>query len=120
MSKETKESPAVLRRHHDMGGLPAGAVEQVEHDYAPWEKRVDAILRLLADPKRRLITTDELRRGIEELGPGAYDEMSYYERWIASITNNLLEKGVITVDELGRRMAEISAAWPAGAEEKKP
>src|SRR3546814_14800557 len=66
-------SHLLLRRHHDMGGLPAGAVEPGEHDYAPWEKRVDAILRLLADSKRRLITTDELRRGIEELGPGAYD-----------------------------------------------
>lgn len=118
MSKETDDR-LVLRRHHDMGGLPAGPVEQVEHDYAPWEKRVDAILRLLADSKRRLITTDELRRGIEELGPGAYDEMSYYERWIASVTNNLIEKGVISIDELGRRMAEIKQAWPAGAEDKR-
>ncbi len=122
MSKENRESPARLRRHHDMGGLPAGPVAPygpgAEHDYAPWEKKVDAILRLLADPKRRLITTDELRRGIEELGPGAYDEMSYYERWIASVTNNLIEKGVISIDELGRRMAEVQAAWPAGGEDK--
>jgi hypothetical protein len=122
MSKENRESPAQPRRHHDMGGLPAGPVEPyspgAEHDYAPWEKKVDAILRLLADPKRRLITTDELRRGIEELGPGAYDEMSYYERWIASVTNNLIEKGVISIDELGRRMAEIQAAWPAGGTDK--
>jgi len=118
MSKERDSGKIVLRRHHDMGGLPARPVEQVEHDYAPWEKRVDAILRLLSDKKRRIITVDELRRGIEELGPGAYDEMSYYERWIASVTNNLLEKGVITVDELGRRMAEISAAWPAGVEDR--
>jgi len=117
MSKE-RDDKLVLRRHHDMGGLPAGPVEPAEHDYAPWEKRVDAILRLLADSKRRLITTDELRRGIEELGPGAYDQMSYYERWIASITNNLLEKGVITVDELGRRMAQIAAEWPTGTEKR--
>ena len=118
MSKE-RDDKLVLRRHHDMGGLPAGPVEPVEHDYAPWEKRVDAILRLLADSKRRLITTDELRRGIEELGPGAYDEMSYYERWFASVTNNLIEKGVISIDELGRRMAEITQAWPAGVEDKR-
>jgi len=122
MSKE-RDDELVLRRHHDMGGLPAGPVDPyapgAEHDYAPWEKRVDAILRLLGDPKRGVIRTDELRRGIEELGPGAYDAMSYYERWIASITNNLLEKGVITVDELGRRMAAIAEAWPAGAEENK-
>ena len=118
MSKERDSGKIVLRRHHDMGGLPAGPVERNEHDYAPWEKRVDAILRLLSDKKRRIITVDELRRGIEELGPGAYDEMSYYERWIASVTNNLLEKGVISVDELGQRMAEVRAAWPSGEEEK--
>lgn len=51
-----------MRRHHDMGGLDAGPVERAEHDYAPWEKRVDAILRLLSDGKRRIPVTDELRR----------------------------------------------------------
>lgn len=105
-----------LRRHHDMGGLPAGPVDRAEHDHAPWEKRVDALMRLLSDAKRRVLTVDELRRGIEELGPGAYDEYSYYERWMASLTNILLEKGVITVDELGRRMAEVEARWKAQAE----
>lgn len=96
------------RGHHDMGGLPAGPVDRGEHDYALWEKRVDALLVLLSDKKRGLIKVDELRRGIEQLGAKAYDEMSYYERWIASITSNLLEKGVISSEELGRRMAEIA------------
>lgn len=98
-----------MRRHHDMGGLEAGPVEISEHDYAPWEKRVDAIVRLLSDKKRKLLTVDELRRGIENLGPGAYDQLGYYERWISSATNNLLEKGVITVDELGRAMEDAKA-----------
>jgi hypothetical protein len=102
-----------MQRHHDMGGLPADAVDRVDHEHAPWEKRVDALLRLLADGKRRIMTVDELRRGIEQLGPGAYDEMSYYQRWMASIGDNLLEKGVITVDELGRKMAEVEARWRA-------
>ncbi len=87
-----------MRRHHDMGGLPAGPVERTEHEHAPWEKRVDAILRLLV--ARQVMTLDELRRGIEELGPGAYDELSYFERWIRSISHVLLEKGVVTVHEL--------------------
>jgi Nitrile hydratase beta subunit len=102
---------ARMHRHHDMGGEPAGPVVPEEHDYAAWEKRVDAILRLLTH--RQVITVDELRRGIEELGPGAYDEISYYQRWIASVGNNLLEKGVITVDELGRKLAEVEARWRA-------
>lgn len=96
-----------------MGGLPAGPVDRAGHDYAPWEKRVDAILRLLSDSKRRIVRVDELRRGIEDLGPGAYDALSYYERWIASISNLLIEKGVISIEELGRKMAEIEAAHEA-------
>lgn len=109
-----------MRRHHDMGGLPAEAVEQRAHEYAPWEKRVDAIMRLLTDSKRRLMTVDQLRRGIEELGPGAYDELNYYQRWIASITNILIERGVISVDDLGRRMAEVEARRRAAARAPKP
>jgi hypothetical protein len=90
-----------------MGGLDAGPVERQEHDYAPWEKKVDAIFRLLT--AKGLLAVDELRRCIEELGPGAYDEMSYYERWIASTTNNLLEKRIIGVEELGEAIARAQA-----------
>ena len=92
---------------HDIGGLPAGGIDRAEHDHALWEKRVDALMVLLGHPQRRVITVDELRRGIEQLGAEAYDAMSYYERWIASIANTLLARGVISSDELGRRMAEV-------------
>lgn len=97
------------RRHHDMGGLAAGPIDQHEHDKAPWEKRVDALMRLLADQERRLIRVDELRRAIEDLGADIYDRSSYYERWMAAITELLLEKRVITVAELGERMAAVEA-----------
>lgn len=105
-----------MQRQHDMGGLDAGPVDREEHEYDPWEKQVDAILRLVSDKKRRIMTVDELRRGIEDLGPGAYEEMTYYERWIASVTENLLEKGVITVEELGRAMEDAKRQWRAEAE----
>ena len=95
------------RRHHDMGGLDAGHIDRDEHDTAPWEKRVDALRVLLG--QRNLLCVDELRRGIEELGADAYDRYSYYERWMASMTNLLLEKKIIGVSELGARMAEIEA-----------
>lgn len=95
------------RRHHDMGGLDAGHLDRNAHDKAPWEKRVDALMVLLG--KKKLILVDELRRGIEELGADAYDRYGYYERWMASMTNLLLEKKVIEVSELGARMAEIEA-----------
>ena len=96
------------RRHHDMGGVAeSAAVPTGEHDFEPWEKRVDAIKALLG--KRELLTTDEMRRGIEDLGADAYERYSYYERWISSITTIMLQKKIFTVDELGRKMADIEA-----------
>jgi hypothetical protein len=107
------------RAHHDMGGLPASPIAQTEHDYALWEKRVDALMVLLS--RRSLLTVDELRRNIEGLGPDAYDRMTYYERWVYAITQTLIERGVISVDELGRaieavraREAQRAAAIPLG------
>lgn len=97
----------MMRGHHDMGGLPAGAVEKSEHDFALWEKRVDALMMLLTHKSRNLMTVDELRRNIESIGGDAYETMSYYERWIFSITQTMIQRGVISIAELNRKMAEI-------------
>ena len=102
-----------MQRHHDMGGMPAGSVDLREHDLAPWEKQVDAILRLLL--AKGVLTLDELRRAIEELGPTAYDQLSYFERWISAIANLLLEKGVVGVQELGDAIASAQARRAAAA-----
>jgi hypothetical protein len=95
------------RSHHDMGGLPAAPVKPTEHDYALWEKRVDAILMLLRDSKRRILTVDELRRGIESILPEAYDKLGYYERWISSLSHILVEKGVIDRAALDAKLEEV-------------
>jgi hypothetical protein len=50
---------------------------------------------------------DELRKNIEALPPAAYDNLSYYEKWITSLTQTLIQRGVITTDELGRKMQEV-------------
>lgn len=94
---------------HDLGGLPAGPVEPAEHDYALWEKRVDALMVLLSGRDCACMSVDELRRNIESLGPEAYERMSYYERWMFAITQTLIQRGVIGIDELGRKMAEVEA-----------
>jgi hypothetical protein len=93
------------RAHHDMGGLPAGKVEPTEHDYALWEKRVDALLQLLSE--KGLMTVDEMRRNIESIGPDAYDQMTYYERWIFAAAQTMIQRGVVRVDELGRKIEEV-------------
>ena len=99
----------MMRGYHDIGGLPAGPVERSEHDFALWEKRVDALMMLLSHPSRQLLSVDELRRNIESIGTDAYDQMSYYERWIYSVTQTMIQRGVINIDELSRKMAEVEA-----------
>ena len=107
-----------------MGGLPAGRVEPTEHDYAEWERRVDALMVLLTGVRggRKLMTVDELRKNVEALGPDAYDRMSYYERWVTSITQTMIQRGVISTEELGRKMEEIEnrGQSPISRESPKP
>jgi hypothetical protein len=105
-----KMSEAGMRGHHDMGGEPATRVERQEHDYELWERRVDALMTILGGIKgpKGLITVDELRKNIEALPPDAYDRMNYYERWVSSITQTLIQRGVITTAELTRKMAEVN------------
>jgi Nitrile hydratase beta subunit, N-terminal len=107
-----------MRGHHDVGGEPAGPVERTEHDHAHWEKRVDAMMVLLS--ARGHLLVDELRKNIEALPPDAYDRMSYYERWCASIAATLLQRGLVTADELGRKMAEVAKREGAEAALEKP
>ncbi len=95
----------IYRGIHDMGGMPAGAIEATEHDYALWEKRVDALMVLLSG--KGYLTVDELRRNIETLGAEAYEKMTYYERWIYAITQTLIQRGTITIEELGRGIEKV-------------
>ena len=95
------------RRWHDMGGLAGEPVNPDTHDFEMWEKRVDA-LQVLTSTKG-LFTVDGLRRVLEDMGEDAFETMSYYERWIASVNQNLIEAGTYTLEELGAKMAEVSA-----------
>jgi nitrile hydratase subunit beta len=106
-----------MRRHHDMGGTPDGAVDAHTHDPALWEKRVDAVRNLLGH--KNLLNTDQHSRHIEDLAPEDYDRLSYYERWILSLSHHLIENGILTADELGRKMAEVEAREAKDREQYK-
>jgi len=94
----------IERGHHDMGGLLAGKVEPTEHDYAEWERRVDAMSMLMG---AQGVTVDERRKNIEMLPPEAYDRMSYYERWVVSLAQALIQRGILTTAELARKMSDV-------------
>lgn len=93
---------------HDVGGGQdwCGPVDQSEHEIAAWEHRVDALMRMLSTARPALLTVDELRRNIEALGAEAYTSYGYYERWMHAITEALLQRGVVTIEELKGLMEE--------------
>ncbi len=95
-----------MRRVHDRGGWPdAGPIDWSEHELELWEQEVRVLYRILKN-SRGLVTTDELRRGIEGLGREEYEDLGYFERWVRSLETILIEKGVFTREELESRWTE--------------
>lgn len=95
---------------HDMGGMHGfGPVEEEANEprfHAPWEARMHVLAHL------GFYNGEEFRSGIERMDPVAYLAASYYERWIATAETNLIEKGVLTREEIEARHA-LYAADPA-------
>jgi hypothetical protein len=102
MDKEAK------RAHHDLGGASKFMCEPVDiepHGLTEFDREVDALRQMLA--AKKLMSVDELRRGIEAIPEAEYHKLSYYRRWIRSITDNLLRSGVITESELRTKLGGV-------------
>jgi len=67
-----------------------------------------------------LFTVDGLRRALEDMGPHAFETMTYYERWIAAVAQNLIEAGVFTVEELNARMEAVARRGETYGEAQAP
>ena len=89
---------------HDLGGLSAGPVERDEHDPSLAERRVDALMMLLMG--HGVFNVDEMRRTIESLPPDVYERHDYYERWLLTLERLLIEKGVLTAEEIEARLRD--------------
>lgn len=90
-----------------MGGSPGGPVDKNQHEVEDWERLADAISSALG--AKGFYSTDQHRRAIESLEN--YRDLSYYERWIAATEKLLVEKSIITGDEVDEKAAEIQRRW---------
>lgn len=96
--------------NHDLGGSPAaGPVDKSQHETEDWERLADAVTIVL--DKKGIKTTDEHRRAQESLAPEQYRSLSYYERWIAATELLLIEKGILTREEIDAKAAELEESW---------
>ena len=103
---------------HDMGGMHGmGPIEHEKNEpvfHEPWEGRVYAITRVLRAGGGRQ-NLDNSRYLIERLPPAEYLRMSYYEKWLARLVNQLIANGIATREEIesGVPAAGSAKATPA-------
>ena len=93
------------RAHHDFGGVSKFMCEAVDvspHALDDFDRDVDALRGVLS--AKGLMSVDELRRGIEAIPDPDYHRLSYYGRWMRSIADTLIRKGVVTEAELAAEM----------------
>ncbi|HEU5422865.1 MAG TPA: nitrile hydratase subunit beta [Nitrolancea sp.] len=102
---------------HDMGGMHGfGPVDREGHEPGPeteWVRTVLALNRLLRG--NGYVNIDEFRYGIERMAPARYLTAPYFERWLETLVTNLIDKGVLTSDELAARAAGLDDAQTTGA-----
>jgi hypothetical protein len=88
------------RAMHDIGGVSRFLCEPVDaspHTLTEFDREVDAIRQILG--MKKIMSVDELRRGIEALPEADYHRLGYYQRWIVSIVGTLLDKGAVSEAE---------------------
>jgi hypothetical protein len=94
---------------NDLGGSPGGPIDKSQHEIEDWELLADAVTIVL--DKKGIKTTDEHRRAQESLPPEQYEALSYYERWVAATELLLVEKGVLTREEIDAKAKEFQKSW---------
>jgi hypothetical protein len=108
-----KAAPDLSRaRAHDLGGQPAGPVDRSEHEAEPWQNLATALMYLLRD-RCHVAKTDEMRRAIEDMKPEEYRRLGYFDRWTVGLATLVVEKGLMSRDELARRAGDIGARLEA-------
>jgi nitrile hydratase subunit beta len=106
---------------HDMGGMHGFGQVQIERDEPVFHERWEGIVRvMMVRNTGRYFNLDEFRHAIERMPSDEYLRASYYERWLHAVQTLLLEKGVITADELSTGQATGPAQPPKPEREPAP
>jgi len=100
-----------------MGGMDGfGPVRPEAHEpvfHADWEGRVLGLVNSMLGSAG--VNVDEFRHAIERIPPARYLASSYYERWLLAVETLLLERGIVTREELNSLPAPERAEEPAPA-----
>lgn len=95
---------------HDVGGMDGfGPIEREENEPVfreSWEGRMRGI-HTIVSKKHRIYNTDEGRYGVERVDPVFFLGASYNQIWLLRTEKLLIEKGVLTEQEIEERMSSL-------------
>jgi nitrile hydratase len=94
---------------HDMGGMHGFGPVAPEADepvfHTEWERRAFALTLAMGAWGRWNLDMSRFAR--EQMPPADYLRSSYYEKWLFGLEKLLAEHGVLTREEIERRVAEL-------------
>ena len=101
---------------HDLGGRQGfGPVRYTPNAiafHAPWEVRANSLYALAV--RLGIFNMDEYRHAIERMEPRHYLGAGYYERTLTSVATLIVEKGIVSRDELEARAGgQVPLASPS-------
>jgi nitrile hydratase len=95
---------------HDMGGMDGLGPVIIEPDepvfHSDWERQVAGLF--FATILAGVYNDDEFRQSRERLEPENYLCYSYYHQWLLAIQRLMIEKGIVTEQEISDRMARLA------------
>ena len=96
---------------HDLGGMHGFGRIDPEPDepvfHAEWERRVFAMTVAAGFGGQWNIDMSRFAR--EDCDPGLYLRTTYYEKWLLGLERLLVERGLISRQEIAARMDAIAA-----------
>ncbi|WP_433756781.1 hypothetical protein [Nocardia sp. CA-135398] len=96
---------------HDVGGQPDVPIEYREKVEETWEMNTYVTCECLG--WRGVWNSEERRRAENDLGATLYFGLPYYARWATVAAKVLINKGLITPDELSAKLDEVRARLEA-------
>src|ERR1700756_1393489 len=92
--------------------LPAHSVPELDRRPDPWESAMQATCECLS--WRGILDNLERRHAEDALGETVYHDFPVHARSVVVTTHELLDRGVITEDELRTRMEVVRAGLTRG------
>jgi nitrile hydratase beta subunit len=87
---------------HDMGGMYGfGPVEPEDNEplfHEPWEARVLGMM--MTSMALFEVTLDNVRSRMEHIPPATYLKIGYYDKWLLTLEQLAVEKGLLSRDDL--------------------